>query len=433
MAEIGISMDKDKHGPRKMCYAFIDAKHDRTLSMKTLTLWTYDSVVRMTLLLACMDVEEENTENIVLFWQLWNEILQEVSDDVNYSFNPTGWVSDENPANRKAILRVFGDDARSRTFSCEFHFRQSYTKHASKSNDPHKFRKLSDRLLKVHTEKEYKDNHKKLKKLCRINNLESWLEWWHDRRRHIFRAFKPFDVPNTNLAEIGHAWLARTTGCRVTLLRACKDDVINAIRQDKRIGMLVNGESKLGRGPSQQEMAEKSRKRQMKFARDASAEVAEAAGESYASSQSKSKKKKKRQHSSGATVSAKYREGLPPLSRKQKEEQKNQPLVLMRRSAKIKKCFGCGGHLVAERTAPNDLVLRREDFREFKNKDTGMWHRQTFLSNTYYDLDMQCVRLKHPSASLSDIIVPDDLRLRADHIPILHDFGLHKRCKNCIS
>ena len=63
-----------------------------------------------------------------------------------------------------------------------------------------------------------------------------WNHGWsvsHERREHIFWAFKPFDVHNTNLAEVGHAWLARTSGCRVVLLRACKN-VINAIRHEKR-------------------------------------------------------------------------------------------------------------------------------------------------------------------------------------------------------
>ena len=57
--------------------------------------------------------------------------------------------------NRKAIAEVFGKEAVSRTYSCEFHFHQSFKKHAPKAKDPDKFRHLSDPLLKAQTEEEY--------------------------------------------------------------------------------------------------------------------------------------------------------------------------------------------------------------------------------------------------------------------------------------
>ena len=37
-------------------------------------------------------------------------------------------------------------------------------------------------------------------------NLKSWVNWWHDRRGHIFRSWHPANnPPNTNLAEVGHS------------------------------------------------------------------------------------------------------------------------------------------------------------------------------------------------------------------------------------
>ena len=60
-------MDCDGDGILKEEYAFIDAKHNRTKRFKTITLWTYHPVSINILCLAKMKVENENTENLVLF------------------------------------------------------------------------------------------------------------------------------------------------------------------------------------------------------------------------------------------------------------------------------------------------------------------------------------------------------------------------------
>lgn len=36
-------------------------------------------------------------------------------------------------------------------------------------------------------------------------HLKFWVEWWHTRRYHIFRAWCPKGAPSTNLAEIGYS------------------------------------------------------------------------------------------------------------------------------------------------------------------------------------------------------------------------------------
>ena len=61
--------------------------------------------------------------------------------------------------------------------------------------------------------------------------LESWLNWWHDRRTHIFRAFKPPYAPASNLAEIGHAKLSTVTRY-MSIIEVAHEDVAPAIRQD---------------------------------------------------------------------------------------------------------------------------------------------------------------------------------------------------------
>ncbi len=79
-----------------------------------------------------MEVEEENTENLIQFWNLLNEMLQEVSGEHGMKFNPSGFIADEHHANWRSINAVFGESVLQRTFSCEFHYKQSVQRHAKR-------------------------------------------------------------------------------------------------------------------------------------------------------------------------------------------------------------------------------------------------------------------------------------------------------------
>ena len=37
------------------------------------------------------------------------------------------------------------------------------------------------------------------------DKLKNWLEWWHNLRHNIFRAFTGYQYPRSNLAEVIHA------------------------------------------------------------------------------------------------------------------------------------------------------------------------------------------------------------------------------------
>ena len=70
MATLALSMDhSDSTSPRKDCYAYFDAKHDRTIGMKTITLWTYDPSTQKILQLAVMESDREDTESLTIFWE----------------------------------------------------------------------------------------------------------------------------------------------------------------------------------------------------------------------------------------------------------------------------------------------------------------------------------------------------------------------------
>ena len=78
-AEIGLKMDKSSSHPLSNEYCFFDGKHDRCKGYKTPTLWVYHPTLRQVLKLATMEVESESSKHQVIFWNLWNEVLQKVS------------------------------------------------------------------------------------------------------------------------------------------------------------------------------------------------------------------------------------------------------------------------------------------------------------------------------------------------------------------
>ena len=66
------------------------------------------------------------------------QVLQGVSGDNSYVFNPTGWILDEDGAEWNAIRIVFGEHAMAKVVSCEFHFKESVGYKSVKLNDVHK-------------------------------------------------------------------------------------------------------------------------------------------------------------------------------------------------------------------------------------------------------------------------------------------------------
>lgn len=81
-------------------------------------------------------------------------MLQFVSDDLIYLFNPTGFVMDEAGGNWNSLKIVYGNDAVSRVVSCEFNFKQSVGRKSGKlSNDlsKEKFESPAYSLLQANT------------------------------------------------------------------------------------------------------------------------------------------------------------------------------------------------------------------------------------------------------------------------------------------
>ena len=222
MAGLALQMDRDLDEPLSSEFVHIDATHTRCKGFKSITLWTYHPVLCKLLRIPILEVEEENTENLVKFWEILNEMLQKVSGRDNYKFNPTGFVADEHHCNWNSIKRVFGDDVLERVVSCEIHYKQS-VRRRSKNLDGSScelFLKISDLMLTVLTVNDFELQCSEMKTFIKDHPiLQDWFNWWYLRRTHIFRCFKPTSAPATNLAEVGHAKLSTVGRQYMSLLR----------------------------------------------------------------------------------------------------------------------------------------------------------------------------------------------------------------------
>ena len=124
MAQIAIDMDID--GPQNILQkenAYFDTTFCRVYGFSSFGLWFYHPSMCKILCLASMDMRTENSNDIAIFFNLFNEVLSKVKGQKNYKFNPRAFVCDEGGANYKAIRMVYGNDfCKNRVFGCQFHF-----------------------------------------------------------------------------------------------------------------------------------------------------------------------------------------------------------------------------------------------------------------------------------------------------------------------
>ena len=90
---------------------------------------------------------------------------------------------------------------------------------------------------------------------------------------------------------------------KVMLIRACRDDVALALRQQKEVEAIITGQAKLGRGPSKDELKKRSHKRQMRKARAYGGNLSGTDGEETPESSSAVQPKRKKRKRSGKEAS----------------------------------------------------------------------------------------------------------------------------------
>ena len=70
-----------------------------------------------------MEVENKSTHEIIVLWELFNEILSDIKD-IDYKFHPKAIMVDENSANYCVIQKVFGINfLTSKVVSCHMHYK----------------------------------------------------------------------------------------------------------------------------------------------------------------------------------------------------------------------------------------------------------------------------------------------------------------------
>lgn len=411
MAELALSMNRDGQGILKEEFAFVDAKHDRCRHYKTVTLWTYHPVLRKVVQLAVMEVEEENTENLIQFWNLLNEMLQEVSGEHGMKFNPSGFIADEHHANWRSINAVFGESVLQRTFSCEFHYKQSVQRHAKRIGcNSDEFISNANNLLTALTVNAFQSACDVMRKfIMQHKELDSWFNWWFARRTHIFRAFKSEAAPTSNLAEVGHAKLASVGRCHMSLLEAAREDVALAIRQDTTVRLFESGQSKGGRGANANQRKAIAHKAGMKRAK------------AYAHELDNNVVKKK-------TTTFVPRKGIhrPPDPKKRRTNVQPFHIILFASIINLRKCYGCGKHFKDKhKHEPHDVILKHYCHRRYKNKD-GIYTMSKELQAAYFHMKLDCTRKVEPHMELSDVIIHEEVLgdLSDGHKAVLLKFGV---------
>ena len=112
--------------------------HSWQLTWIRMALFVYHMTMCRILRLATMEVKNESTKEISLFWELFNEILTEIKGK-NYKFNPKSIMVDENGANYCAIRKVFGlEFATSKVVSCQMHYKNDVNRASLMIGDTYK-------------------------------------------------------------------------------------------------------------------------------------------------------------------------------------------------------------------------------------------------------------------------------------------------------
>ena len=271
-AQLAVEMHNDGHSqktnmpinPMKEQVAYLDGMHSRVHGYVTLTLWVYSPVTLGVMRLAIMECEKENADNISMFLHTFNKMLKQHTNNPDFTWNPRGFMCDENGANKIAIKRVLGESIAKHTVSCQWHFKhcaRHQLKNIKKENHE-KFLHLAQKLTQCATKHDYLHITKEMHAICEHTQ---WFEWWHARRYHFVPVYRGFWLSGLNLAEVGHSMLKFQQGyTKISLVDASFKDIAFQLRQDEKYTALINNEEGyVGAGLNYQKLVEKAHKAQV--------------------------------------------------------------------------------------------------------------------------------------------------------------------------
>ena len=283
--QIAENMNRDGKHFMSNEYCFFDGKVKRCRNYVTLTASTYYPLLKRQIVLAVMEAERENSENIEQFWTLFNEALKHATQNKDVVFNPIGWCVDMAGSNMNG-LKVFGEDALQRIKSCEFHFKQNRNKMAQKlssDEDSQEFKTLCDGLLLANIRETYDAAKDAVYQFINAKPerafLSTWVDWWDHRRAFIFRAFSPStEAPNMNLAEVIHASWAHRDRANLSLLDVAQADTRDSVLLEAELKAFEKGNMKGGVGPSYVERRERTHKKEVLRAAQVGKEISKLRG-----------------------------------------------------------------------------------------------------------------------------------------------------------
>jgi hypothetical protein len=276
LAKIALEMDRSGNHYMLKEWVFFDAAHKRCRGFKTFSITTFHPLLRKIVKLATMECKEEDTRSVKIMWELFNKVLQTVSSQNFYKFNPCGWMVDEAGSNWKGLKEVYGDDVQTRIVSCQFHYQQSRNDHRRKlltDEERDIFTGLSNALFTAVTPSGFMESYEKClnfikSKPNREHVLLNWLTWWYSRRSHVFPAFRPLHgIPSTNLAEsFNSIWYNSDTN-NLSLVDAAYYDTVESLMLETEFECFKAGTFKGGDGPDFHTREQKERVEQMRRAR----------------------------------------------------------------------------------------------------------------------------------------------------------------------
>ena len=81
-----------------------------------------------------MGCKSEDSANIGRFWNNFSKAVEDVTK-TDKRFSPVGWITDMAATNFNGLQLIYSEDVLHKIKGCEFHFRQSINRHASKCSD----------------------------------------------------------------------------------------------------------------------------------------------------------------------------------------------------------------------------------------------------------------------------------------------------------
>ena len=415
---------------------YCDTMHSRVENYKNITAWVKNPITRAVMRIVTMEAMHEDTPTMILFFNLLNEVLQKVSGKPKYKFNPCRFYVDEAGCNKNAISRVFGRDALNRTVTCQWHFLQCVRAKAMQVKERHRktFRKLCRRWIAATTHSEYDSISAALRTLCEKSGILDWFLWWDERKFHIVRAFRGFNLSGLNLAESGQSGMKPKTRKKLCLIDAAYKDCSQMMHQDEMYKAYIGNISKeIGKGLNIRQIQERDRRAQEDRARryadallrgDVNAQTDdEENSEGFVPTDS-ARHRAPRYHSK-KNVTEKRKKGI--LSQEEanmsdassihSEEQEEVPqfvddnFVSSVRATKlvfinntIKRCYGCGQPFNHEEMlSPGNLVFSKKT-RRMRPDGKGGQVKNKIATNAFFCArDMACMELEFPKVQKKHI------------------------------